>query len=174
MRFACVLGIIFVLLVSPLLMAAGPGKTWVRVEGKIESIDPLEKQIVVYNMTIQVTQETIIVMEGEEITFDDLEVDMTVRATGVMEKDLMIARHIRVKGECVEVEGKIASIDPVAMQIVVDDLTIQVTATTIIKMKTTVIKFEDLKVGMTVKACGEMDGGVLVAKKICVRYGGTT
>jgi hypothetical protein len=164
--------LVFLLLGSLFLATADKGYLWVRVEGEITSIDPVEEQIVVDGKTVQVTEDTKIVQEQEEITFNDLELDMMVRVRGLVKNDVIIAQHIRVKCECTELEGEITSIDPVELTLVVDNVTVQVTKDTIIKMKTQLITFEDLKVGQTVKVCGTMDNDVLVAKKICVKYGG--
>ena len=76
------------------------------------------------------------------------------------------------------IEGAITAIDPVAQQIVVADVTVQATADTAILLKpcgggeAIPISFEDLALGQTVRASGLMDGDVLVAKKIMVKYGG--
>lgn len=172
MRLTCMTLLAFFLLGSLFIASADRGFCWIIVEGKITSIDPVEEQIVVADKTIQVTEDTRIVMEQEEISFADLEVDMMVRVRGVVKQGVFIALHIRVKCECTEVEGEITSIDPVELQIVVDNVTVQVTKDTLIKMKHQIITFEDLEVGQTVKACGTMDNDVLVAKKVCVKYGG--
>lgn len=172
MRITCMTLLVFLLLGSLFMATAHKGYFWVRVEGEITSIDPVEEQIVVDDKTIQVTEDTKIVMEQEEITFADLELDMVVRVRGLVKNDVIVAQHIRVKGDCTQLEGEITSIDPVELQIVVNDVTIQVTKDTILKMSHQLITFEDLEVGQTVKACGTMDNDVLVAKKICVKYGG--
>lgn len=74
--------------------------------------------------------------------------------------------------ECVRVEGVISAIDSVAQQIVVADVTVQVTEDTVIRMKGKPFPFEDLQVGMTVAACGLMDEDVLVARRVTVKYCG--
>lgn len=70
------------------------------------------------------------------------------------------------------IEGTIGAIDADAQQIVVADVTVQVTADTVIKMGSKAIAFADLKVGMTVAACGVLDGDVLVASRVNVKYQG--
>ena len=172
MRVVCMLGIVFFILASLFVANGADGKIWVIIEGKITSIDPVEEQIVVGGKTIQVTEDTKIVKEQEEIEFSDLEVDMMVRVRGLIKQGVLVAYHICVKSDCIKVEGEIASIDPVEKQIVVSDLTIQITADTVIKTRTKILTFEDLEVGQTVKACGEMDNDILVAKKVCVKYEG--
>lgn len=72
------------------------------------------------------------------------------------------------------IEGEITAIDLNNQQIVVTGVTVQVTPETVIKMRGQVILFGDLKVGMTVAACGTMEGDVLVAYRITVKYGGAT
>lgn len=75
-------------------------------------------------------------------------------------------------GNTVRIEGVISEIDAGAMQIVVDDQVVQVTNTTVIKKNGRTFAFEDLQVGMTVACCGIMDGDVLVANRINVKYCG--
>ena len=67
--------------------------------------------------------------------------------------------------------GEISSIDPVARQIVVSDATVQVSGTTVIRMQSDVIGFEDLQSGMLVKAVGDMSGDILMATRLTVRVG---
>lgn len=97
---------------------------------------------------------------------------------------LVLASSILVKGECEKesVEGVITAIDYDALEITLDDGTTVDAAdadiTIAIKKEQKEFAFEDMKIGMTVKACGTMvvDGleEVLVADKINVRYGGAT
>ena len=68
------------------------------------------------------------------------------------------------------IEGQIAAIDAANLQIVVNVVTVQVTPSTLIRMKDVPITFDDLKVGMTVVVCGLMDGNVLKAHTITVKY----
>jgi FlaG/FlaF family flagellin (archaellin) len=68
------------------------------------------------------------------------------------------------------IEGQIAAIDAANLQIVVNGVTVQVTTNTLIRMKDVPITFDDLKVGMTVVVCGLMDGDVLKAHAITVKY----
>lgn len=71
---------------------------------------------------------------------------------------------------CVRIEGAIENIDPAARQLVVAGTTVAVTENTIIKQNGRLIEFEDLEVGQTVAACGVLDGNVLVANRITVRF----
>jgi len=68
------------------------------------------------------------------------------------------------------IEGQIAAIDSVNLQIIVNGIIVQATPNTLIRMKDTPITFADLKVGMTVRACGILDGNVLKAHTITVKY----
>ena len=68
------------------------------------------------------------------------------------------------------IEGKIEAIDSANLQIIVDGNIVQATPNTLIRMKDTPISFDDLKVGMTVRVCGILDGNVLKAHTITVKY----
>jgi hypothetical protein len=71
------------------------------------------------------------------------------------------------------IEGTISAIDAGTQQILVAGVTVQVTPDTVIKMGSKAIAFADLKVGMTVAACGVVDeDGVLVASTVNVKYQG--
>jgi hypothetical protein len=70
----------------------------------------------------------------------------------------------------VQITGVITAIGD--QQIVVDDVTVQVTPTTLITMRTTEIAFDDLALGMTVRVCGKMSDSVLVADRVNVMYNG--
>ena len=72
----------------------------------------------------------------------------------------------------VRIEGAIASLDASAQQIVVGDVTVQVTDSTLIRQQRQVISFADLSVGETVAACGVMGSDVLVANRVTVRWCG--
>ena len=75
--------------------------------------------------------------------------------------------------ECVRVEGVITAIDGDAQQIVLDTgAVVQATPATVIRMKRDLLTFDDLAVGQTVRACGLMEGDVLIANRITIRYGG--
>lgn len=69
-----------------------------------------------------------------------------------------------------EIVGEITAIDAVAMQIIVADVTVQVTAETVLAAKGQPIAFGDLAVGMTVKVVGPLCGDVLTANRITVKY----
>lgn len=93
----------------------------------------------------------------------------------------VLASSILVIGECenVSIGGVITAIDSGTSQITLDDETTVNAADAIITIAgkstekgQTVIDFEDLDPGMTVQVCGIMDGDVLVANKINVKYGG--
>jgi hypothetical protein len=73
----------------------------------------------------------------------------------------------------VQITGEITAVDSVSQQIVVGDVTVQVTPDTALTMGVdSAIGFDDLAVGMTVKVCGKWDGAVLVAERVNVMYGG--
>lgn len=93
----------------------------------------------------------------------------------------VLASSILVIGECetVSIGGVITAIDSGALEITLDDETTVDAADAIITIAgkspekgQTVIPFDGLELGMTVQACGIMDGDVLVANKINVRYCG--
>ena len=65
--------------------------------------------------------------------------------------------------------GEISSIDPAAQQIVVSDVEVQLTESTIIRIRGKVVEFEDLEVGMMVKVIGGPYGDGLLARKVTVR-----
>ncbi|MDH4271505.1 MAG: DUF5666 domain-containing protein [Candidatus Aminicenantes bacterium] len=68
------------------------------------------------------------------------------------------------------IEGLITAIDSANLQIIVGTTAVQVTPTTIIRIKDIPITFADLKLGMTVRVCGIFDGNVLKAHTITVKY----
>jgi hypothetical protein len=74
--------------------------------------------------------------------------------------------------KCTQIEGVIDSIDEGTMQLTIDDLTVQVTNDTVITLRRDPITFDNLEVGMTVMVCGQMDGDILDACKINVKYKG--
>jgi ribosomal protein L24 len=138
------------------------------VSGKIESINAAEKQIVVNDVTIQVTDDTVITKEGTPISFDDLEVGMYVCACGEYEEEILIAKKIKVKVFECDLKGEITSINAAEKQIIVDDVTVQITDDTKIHKKWKILEFEDLEVGMLVCVKGELQGSVLIAKTVSV------
>lgn len=69
-----------------------------------------------------------------------------------------------------EIVGEITAIDPVARQIVVADVTVQITSATVLTAKGDPITFEYLAVGMTVKVAGPLCDDVLTANRIAVKY----
>ena len=91
----------------------------------------------------------------------------------VLVSSMLVAAAGR-KGEpkATRIEGVITAIDAANQQLSVDGLTVQVTPETVIMMQEQVLSFDDLKVGMTVVVCGMMDGDVLKAHRIMVKYGG--
>ncbi len=71
------------------------------------------------------------------------------------------------------VEGLVAGIDIDAQQLVVGEVTVQVTPSTVIWLGEEVVALDALEVGMTVVACGIVDeDGVLWAHRINVKYVG--
>ena len=146
----------------------------VMLKGEIDTINNTAKQIVVENVTVQVTPSTMILQGGLPLEFKDLEVGDTVCILGKYKKKILIAFIIVVKecgGGCGEVQGDIDSIDSVNKLIVVDDVKVKVTPNTIIKKKCEQIKFEDLEVGMFVCVQGEYKGKILYATQITVKGG---
>ncbi|MBU0641069.1 MAG: hypothetical protein KKB50_19595 [Planctomycetes bacterium] len=75
----------------------GPPPGSVRVEGVIASTDTGAWQITVGTTAIQITADTILRMQGQPITFDDLAVGQTVAACGVEDDELLIAHRVTVK-----------------------------------------------------------------------------
>ena len=75
-------------------------------------------------------------------------------------------------GDQVKIEVEITAINPPAMQITVDETTVQVTADTVIRRNCQNITFEDLEVGLNAMVMGTYDNnGVLVATRIMVSAG---
>lgn len=72
--------------------------------------------------------------------------------------------------------GVITNIDGANLEFVVDTgnglVTVVVDENTIIKMGNTPLTFADLKVDQTVRAAGELDGSILYAAQVNVRYRG--
>lgn len=72
--------------------------------------------------------------------------------------------------------GVVTDIDGANLEFVVDTgeglVTVVMDANTVIKMGNTLLTFADLKVGQTVRAVGELDGGVMYAAQVNVRYRG--
>jgi len=177
MKKVMVLSLAFLFVMTPVMLAAdqSPAWKWARVQGEITSINSVDKQIVVDGVTVQVTSFTVIMMLQVPISFDDLVVGMVVRAVGVMDNGVLLARKINVKCDdplLTRIEGQIDSINSTDLQVVVGTITVQVTVDTVILMKDVVLTFDDLKVGMTIAACGTLDNSVLTADKINVKYGG--
>ncbi|MBN2181747.1 MAG: hypothetical protein JW715_07515 [Sedimentisphaerales bacterium] len=73
---------------------------------------------------------------------------------------------------CTQIEGVIVTIDSDSQFTLNDGTVVQVTDDTIILQKQVPITFNDLTVGITVKVCGQMDGDILIACKICVKCDG--
>jgi len=169
--------VIALLMLSSIAMASGPhgSNKWDCISGSIVSINTVDMQFVVGNTTVQVDANTVIMKERVPITFGDLVVGMNVRARGVMDKNLLLAKHVTVlcsTSLCIRVEGKIDSIDPKNMTLEVKGVIIQVKKDTVLVMKGTPIDFADLKVGMTVVAVGILDKNILTAKRVNVKYCG--
>jgi len=93
---------------------------------------------------------------------------------------MLVALCLAVTGSawaiCTQVEGQITAIDSPANQLTLATsegaVVVQVTPDTVIKMGASQIAFADLKVGMTIRACGTWQDEVLVAKRINVRFRG--
>jgi hypothetical protein len=99
-----------------------------------------------------------------------------MRTAGILALGMLLLAPLAFAGgpnpgaPAVRVEGVITAIDAGAQQIVVSGVTVQITPQTTLVMKGVPIAFEDLAVGMTVRACGLMSGDVLVAKNVSVMY----
>jgi hypothetical protein len=98
-RKAGILTLGFVLVASTLALAVGPipVQECVRVEGAITAIDYEAQWIVVADVTVQVTPDTLIRMRGKPFPFEDLQVGMTVAACGLMDEDVLVARRVTVR-----------------------------------------------------------------------------
>lgn len=99
MKGTVVLMLAGLVLTSTAALAGGPG-CGTRIEGQITAIDPQLQQLVVNGITVQVTPTTVIKLRGQVITFDDLEVGMTVAACGTVENNVLTAKNITVKPQC--------------------------------------------------------------------------
>jgi len=88
-----------VMLASILAMAAGPhGPSGItRIEGVITDIDSANQQLIVDGVVVQVTPNTEITMKDAVISFDDLQVGMTVMVCGVMEEEILKAHKVNVE-----------------------------------------------------------------------------
>ncbi|MEN6425903.1 MAG: DUF5666 domain-containing protein [Phycisphaerales bacterium] len=75
-----------------------------------------------------------------------------------------------------QITGTISAINDATQQIIVNGVTVQATDDTVITITTRKVQvpiaFDDLDIGMTVRVCGKVIDGVLVADKINVMYGG--
>jgi hypothetical protein len=84
---------------------------------------------------------------------------------------LIVCTGAMAKGsKLFQTTGVISEIDSANQQIVVNGISVQVTSTTLIQMQREPISFDDLAVGMTVKICGKLDGDILYAEQITVKY----
>ena len=104
MRSAGALVLGFVLVTSTLVLAKGPNPSpaATRIEGEITAIDSAAQQIVVAGVTVQATEDTAILLkpcggEAIPILFGDLALGQTVRASGLMDGDVLVAKKIMVK-----------------------------------------------------------------------------
>jgi len=77
---------------------------------------------------------------------------------------------------CTQMDGQITATDLASSQLTVStsqgSVVVQVTPSTIIKMGANQIAFGDLKVGMTIRVCGNWQDDLLVAERINVRFQG--
>jgi len=191
MKTRTVLALTGVLLATSFACAQVPTNS-VRIEGPITAIDPVLLQLVVTDVTVQVTDTTIIKERGRTIGFDQLALGATVAACGLIEDDVLVANRVTVR-PCVPVvpvttvstlqtavatgttriEGVITAIDADLLQLLVADTLVQVTDTTLIRERGQIIGFDQLEVGITVAACGTLTDDVLVAQHVTVRPGAT-
>lgn len=171
MRKQWILVLVALFLATAFVYADGPNpaKKWTVIRGEITDIIAADEQIIVDGVTVQVTEDTVIMENKVEITFADLEIGMTVKVRGVYDNDVLVAKKINVMGDCARIEGEIDSIDYTLEEFVVGTVTVQITEDTVITKKHVPITFADLEVGMTVCACGELVGDVLTATKINVK-----
>jgi len=88
-----------VMLASILATAAGPHRpsSITRIEGVITDIDSANQRLIVDGVVVQVTPNTVITMKDAVISFDDLQVGMTVMVCGVMEEEILKAHKVNVK-----------------------------------------------------------------------------
>lgn len=88
-----------VMLASILATAAGPHgpSSITRIEGVITDIDSANQRLIVDGVVVQVTPNTEITMKDAVISFDDLQVGMTVMVCGVMEEEILKAHKVNVK-----------------------------------------------------------------------------
>jgi hypothetical protein len=88
----------------------------------------------------------------------------------LMSSILVTAAGPRGGPKKVQIEGKITTITANLRQITVGGVTVQVTDATAITMNDQILSFDDLKFGMTVRVCGKMDGDILIAEQINIKY----
>ncbi len=74
-----------------------PPPGFVRIEGVIASIDADAWQITAGDTAVQITEDTILWMRGQPLTFDDLVVGQTVATCGVEDEGLFIAYRVTIK-----------------------------------------------------------------------------
>jgi hypothetical protein len=187
MKTRTALALTGLLLTATLALAQVPGNS-VRIEGPITAIDPALLQIVVTDVTVQVTGDTIIKEYGRVIGFDKLTLGSTVAVCGLLDGDVLVANRITVR-PCVapvtlaassgllaaplargtRIEGVITAIDADLLQLVVAEVLVQVTDTTLIRERGRIIPFDALEIGATVAACGTFVDDVLIAQHVTVR-----
>ena len=104
MRKVAILTLGFVLVTSTLVLArGGPNPAGTRIEGVITDIDYTDQWIVVADVTVQATADTVILMQpcgggaAIPILFEDLALGQTVRASGLMDGDELVAKKIMVR-----------------------------------------------------------------------------
>jgi hypothetical protein len=76
---------------------AGGGGGCTRIEGVITAIDADTLQLVVADVTVQVTEQTVIRKSGQAITLSDLALGETVAACGIVEEDVLLANRVTVR-----------------------------------------------------------------------------
>jgi Domain of unknown function (DUF5666) len=155
-----------------LVLSGNPGSSHL-VRGPINEIIADEMQLMVGDVRVQVNSETSITdITCTEINFDDLEVGMKLFVLGDWTDEIFTAKRIFVLHEFPGFEdkvlGRINEINTGAMQLVVDETTVQVTSETNIISFGGGLGFDDLEVGMRVLAMGEGIAGTFTAKRIFV------
>ena len=125
------------------------------------------------DISVQATEETRVMKEGERISFSDLETGSIVTVKGRMEEGILNARGImighpmhgrKVPGEIVEInfENKSMTVECFGER----EIPVQATEETVIRKGEEEISFEDLALGMKVKVGGKFEDEILQAKMI--------
>ena len=98
MQKAAILLLALVLMAPALAFARGPSPApqVVRITGVVTAIDSANQQIIVAGVVVQVTPNTLIQMDGAEVSFETLTEGMTVRVCGHVISDVLFADKINI------------------------------------------------------------------------------